>query len=158
MIYFLMGTLCIPALAEEQASVQQPEPDVWSSIESTIETMADPFMSEIPKPVQVVPDVPAPVPVQPTEEKPPIVDLSPPPPPVIPLPQLYLSGVMYNTVVPMAVINGKVFAIGEDVETESTNGLSIKLIAVYAESIEVDFMGEKHTIPLLSNEKSNEKF
>jgi hypothetical protein len=157
MIYCLMGTLCIPALAEEQASVQQPEPDVWSSIESTIETMADPFMSEIPKPVQVVPDVPAPVPVpvQPTEETPLIVDL-PPPPPEIPLPELYLSGVMYNTAIPMAVINGKVFAIGEKVETESTNNLSIKLIAVNADSIEVDYLGKKRTISLLS--VSNEKF
>jgi hypothetical protein len=48
----------------------------------------------------------------------------------------------------MVISNGQVYAIGETLTTGDKGDGTVKLQAVHAESIEVDFMGKKHTIPL----------
>jgi hypothetical protein len=127
--------------------------DVWASIESTIQTMADPF---IPKYLKEEAETVTPAPVEAPPPSPPPVEQPVTMPflqpvellPEVPLPVLVVSGVIYDTAVPMAVINSRVYAVGETLPTGDGDSGIVRLTAVHPESIEVDFMGKTHTIPL----------
>ncbi|NQT95898.1 MAG: general secretion pathway protein GspB [Candidatus Omnitrophica bacterium] len=59
---------------------------------------------------------------------------------ILPLPSLTISGLIWNTDMPQAIINGKVTKVGDTIE-------GVKLIAVAKEGITVEYSGEKVIIP-----------
>jgi hypothetical protein len=171
--FILAGMLCAPIrgdepIAKEPAAgeltpdrptaAESSTADIWSSIESTIQALADPFIPKVLKKIELVaPPVNPPVEVPQAPPKPAVDSavmvpgylaknevVAPPPP----MPVIDVSGVIYNTDMPMAIINGRVCAVGEELTTGEKGDGIVKLLAVHAESIEVDFMGKKHTIPL----------
>lgn len=152
----LATMVVLPVRGEDPVPVKTPEPDLWASVDSTVKELLDPFIPRIPRRIQIpvqpsgTLEVP-PESVQPTQQD------SFLPNPMIPLPTegqgpalpvFKLSGIIYNTDDPMAIVDGQVFAIGEVLLTEPVSGEEVTLVAVTAESIDVDFMDKKHTILL----------
>jgi hypothetical protein len=176
-VFLLAGLLCTSARGAERAAKQAAadesaevkpaaaEPaktDIWSSIESTIQALADPFIPQVLRKdtvadtMPVVPVVPTPKPLpKPIVEKPAMIPGSTPMTPgtatvvpEVPLPVLNVSGVVFDSDMPMAVINDRVYAIGEKLSTGDKSDEVVTLKAVHAESIDVGFMGKTHTIRL----------
>jgi len=150
--------------AEEKPAVAESAPaDIWGSIESTIKDLADPFVPQGLK-TETVPEAPAVLPVvappkpppKPNVVKPamipgvvPSANVSATIIPEVPLPTLNLSGVVFDTDTPMAVINDRVYAIGEKLSTGAKADEAVTLKTVHSESVEVDFMGKTHIIHLI---------
>jgi hypothetical protein len=149
-----LGILCFPAFCGETAPAKSAEPNVWTSIESTIEDLSDPFVPQILKPEpEVVKTDPKPAPAF---VPPPVALPPPPPPPPAPepvLPNMNLVGTIYNTDAPMAIINGQIISIGEKVDMGSDFKGEIKLKAVSEGSVKVVYMGKEFTILVTDKKK-----
>lgn len=114
-------------------------------LDSKISALIDPFLSKLPPP-------PPPkkedldfitIPAEPIKPPPP-----PPPPPKPVMPTLVLSGTLLSKDNSRAIVNGKVLAVGDEIE-------GVKIIDILRGEVDVFFEGEYFVIKLGSNSSSN---
>ena len=134
------------ASAADTAAVQ-PSTD---SLEDAIDSLIDPFLKKLPKKEEPKPE-PA---VQPPVEPPPVVVVPPPeppkpePPPIVQppkeeekvvFPALNLTGIIYNTVNPQAIINNNVVSVGSQIE-------GVEVTAIDKNGVQVTSKGQSTTV------------
>ena len=119
-------------------------------------TARNPFKSQLPKEekkteqrpeVKPVPPEPKPVPAPPPPQPPmpvivnppPVVPPQPPPPRAEPMPILTITGLIWNTDRPQAIVNGQVADVGDIIA-------GVKIINIRKGGIDVSFQGRTVTL------------
>ncbi len=82
--------------------------------ESDPDTFRNPFVPQTPQPVKTIDDNTTSVPVQQIQRE----------RPVVPIPVFTLSGLIWNTKKPAAILNGKIVAIGDQVSNWSVSEIT----------------------------------
>lgn len=135
----------------------QSENDVFKDLD----TLRNPFIPYIAKkkkepPVVVKP----PVPVKPVAVvKPPVKVVTPPPPPppkprveaVVDtsfLKEIKISGLVWNTDTPQAIINGKVVKVGDEIKGS-------KITSIRKDGVELTFKGLKYFLSIIENKSGS---
>ena len=111
-------------IKNQEEEQQEKSLGITPEIAFILNNLKDPFIPKLPQPAPSPEPLPMPTP------EPPHVVVPPPPPPPSP-PELKISGLIWNTNKPQAIVNGQIVAKGDVVQewiitSISKNGIEIK--------------------------------
>ena len=130
--------ILLPSMAESKNDLALPK-----NIEEELLNLRDPFIPQLPeekKEIQITqPILPSKVeiPTRPIDREAP--QLAPVPVPEQPLPNLTISGLIWNTDRPQAIVNNQIVDIGDHVS-------DVEVVAINKMGIDVTFNGKTVTI------------